>query len=136
MSRMSIKPKFSAIVDEYASVKDEEKVIKKRVSELNSALKEEMISKNLSSIDGTGEYCVTLSSTTKESLNEDRAIEILKESLTPAQIKQVVKKKEYIDDDALEKLVYNGKFDMSKLECCRVLSEPTYTLRVSKKKNS
>lgn len=134
MSRRSLKPNFADIVDEYKSVKDEEKAIKSKVSELNTALKDEMLKKDLTSLDGNGEYCVTLSSTTKESLDEDRAIEILKENLTPAQIKQVVKKKEYIDDDALEKLVYNGKFDMSKLESCRMVSTPTYTLRISKKK--
>ena len=134
MSRRSLKPNFADIVDQYKSVKDEEKIIKSQVSELNATLKEEMINSDLTSIDGNGDYCVTLSSTTKESLDEERAIEILKENLTPAQIRQVVKKKEYIDDDALEKLVYNGKFDMSKLESCRIESAPTYRLNITKKK--
>lgn len=134
MSRMSLKPNFADIVDAYKSAKDDEKQVKARVSELNTQLKEEMLSKNLDTLDGNGEYCVTLSSSTKETLNEERAIEILKESLTKAQLKEVVKTKEYIDDDALEKLVYSGKFDMTKLECCREVSAPTYTLRVSKKK--
>ena len=134
MSRMALKPNFADIIDQYKSIKDDEKAIKSKVSELNTAIKEEMLKNNLTSMDGNGEYCVTLSSSTKETLDEDRAIEILKESLTPTQIKQVIKKKEYIDDDALEKLVYNGKFDMSKLESCRIISAPTYTLRLSKKK--
>ena len=118
MSRMGLKVDFAKVVDDYKEVKDEEKVIKGRVKELNDKLKEKMLSDGISTLDGTSGICVTLSTTTKETLNEDRAIEILKNELKPAQLKKVVKTKEYIDDDELEKLVYNGKFDMSKLECC------------------
>lgn len=132
MSRMALKVNFADLVDKYKVAKDEEKVIKKTVGDLNTQLKEKMLADNLESLDGNGDYCVTLSTTKKETLNEERAIEILKESLTPAQLKKVVKKKEYIDDDELEKLVYNGKFDMSQLECCREYGAPTHTLRISK----
>lgn len=132
MSRMGLRQTLADIVDSYKVAKDEEKAIKKVVGDLNTQLKEKMLADNLDSIDGNNGYCVTLTTTQKESLNEERAIEILKEALTPAQLRKVVKKKEYIDDDELEKLVYNGKFDMSQLECCREFGEPTHTLRIAK----
>jgi hypothetical protein len=132
MSRMGLRQTLADIVDSYKDAKDEEKAIKKVVGDLNTQLKEKMLADNLDSIDGNNGYCVTLTTTQKESLNEERAIEILKEALTPAQLRKVVKKKEYIDDDELEKLVYNGKFDMSQLECCREFGEPTHTLRIAK----
>lgn len=49
--------------------------------------------------------------TNKESLNEDLAIEIIKSKLGGPLLATVIKQKEYIDEDALEKLIYNGDFD-------------------------
>ena len=61
------------------------------------------------------------------------AIEIIKENLDGALLKSVIKQKEYIDEDALEKLVYNGDFDITKLEKAKIV-KPVTTLRVVKKK--
>ena len=79
-------------------------------------------------------WTATLSCTKKESLNEDLAIEIIKENLGGALLSSVIKQKEYIDEDALEKLVYNGDFDINKLAKAKMVKE-TYTLRVGKKKD-
>ena len=78
-------------------------------------------------------YTATLSCTKKESLNEDLAIEIIKENLGGALLSSVIKQKEYIDEDALEKLVYNGDFDINKLAKAKIVKS-VYTLRVNKKK--
>ena len=77
-------------------------------------------------------YSATLTVTEKESLDEDKAIEILKDKLSEADFVKCVKTKQYIDDDALEKIVYSSGFDMQELNSCVVKSKPTYTLRVSK----
>ena len=79
-------------------------------------------------------WAATLSCTKKESLNEDLAIEIIKKNLGGALLSSVIKQKEYIDEDALEKLVYNGDFDINKLAKAKMVKE-TYTLRVGKKKD-
>ena len=79
-------------------------------------------------------WTATLSCTKKESLNEDLAIEIIKKNLGGALLSSVIKQKEYIDEDALEKLVYNGDFDINKLAKAKMVKE-TYALRVSKKKD-
>ena len=77
-------------------------------------------------------YTATLSCTKKESLNDDLAIAIIKENLGGALLNSVIKQKEYIDEDALEKLVYNGDFDISKLEKAKI-TKVTTTLRIKKK---
>ena len=134
MSRMSLKnDPFASIIDEYKSIKDVENKAKKQAGELNNQLKDEMLKRGVDSMDGI-EYKVTLTVKPHEEFNEDKAIEILKEKLSPADFKKVVKKKEYIDDDALEKLVYNQKFDMSELDSCVTQLPPTYTLRTAKLK--
>ena len=78
-------------------------------------------------------YTATVTTTNKESLNDELAIEIIKENLDGALLKSVIKQKEYIDEDALEKLVYNGDFDITKLEKAKIV-KPVTTLRVVKKK--
>ena len=77
-------------------------------------------------------YTAVLSNTTKESLNEELAIEIIKENLGGALLNSVIKQKEYIDEDALEKLVYNGDFEIYKLEKAKI-TKVTTTLRIKKK---
>lgn len=78
-------------------------------------------------------YTATLTKTDKESLNEELAIELIKENLEGALLNTVIKQKEYIDEDALEKLVFNGQFDISKLEKAKI-TKTSYTLRVTRRK--
>ena len=75
---------------------------------------------------------VTMTETRKEKFNEEKAIEILKKELTKDEAKSVIKTKEYIDDDALEDLIYNKKFDAQKLASCKTYGEPIRTLRLKK----
>ena len=79
-------------------------------------------------------FTATITKTENEELNEELAIEIIKKNLRTELRKTVIKKKEYIDDDALEKLVYNGQFDIQLLQKAKIIKPPTITLRISKKK--
>ena len=135
MSRRDGNPEFnlSKVIDEYKESKDKENALKKANNELNENIKTYMQEHDMTSADSE-KYTATLSCTKKESLNEDLAIEIIKENLGGAFLSSVIKQKEYIDEDALEKLVYNGDFDISKLEKAKMIKE-TYTLRVGKKKD-
>ena len=133
MSRRDGKPEFnlSKVIDEYKESKDKENALKKANTAMNESIK------NYMSENGIGEassdmYTAVLSNTTKESLNEELAIEIIKENLGGALLNSVIKQKEYIDEDALEKLVYNGDFDISKLEKAKI-TKVTTTLRIKKK---
>ena len=96
-------------IDEYKESKDKENALKKANGE---------------------KYAVTMSKTAKQKLNEDLAIEIIKENLDGALLASVIKQKEYIDEDALEKLVYNGDFDITKLAKAEI-NTTTYSLRTS-----
>ena len=124
---------LSTAIDKYKESKDKENALKKANNELNENIKSYMHENNITSANSDN-WTVTLSCTKKESLNEDLAIEIIKENLGGALLSSVIKQKEYIDEDALEKLVYNGDFDINKLAKAKMVKE-TYTLRVGKKKD-
>ena len=123
---------LSEMIDTYKSSKDKENALKKANNELNETIKTYMQEHDMESANSE-KYTATLSCTKKESLNEDLAIEIIKENLGGALLSSVIKQKEYIDEDALEKLVYNGDFDINKLAKAKMVKE-TYTLRIGKKK--
>ena len=124
---------LSKAIDKYKESKDKENALKKANNELNENIKTYMQEHDMTSANSEN-WTATLSCTKKESLNEDLAIEIIKENLGGALLSSVIKQKEYIDEDALEKLVYNGDFDINKLAKAKMVKE-TYTLRVTKKKD-
>lgn len=123
---------LSKIIDEYKESKDKENALKKVNNVLSENIKGYMYEHDMSSAD-SGKYTATLTRTDKESLNEDLAIEIIKENLSGALLSSVIKQKEYIDEDALEKLVYNGDFDINKLAKAK-MTKTSYTLRVTRRK--
>ena len=126
---------LSKAIDEYKESKDKENALKKANNELNENIKSYMGEHGMRSANSKSKnWTATLSCTKKESLNEDLAIEIIKENLGGALLSSVIKQKEYIDEDALEKLVYNGDFDINKLAKAKMVKE-TYTLRIGKKKD-
>ena len=123
---------LSKTIDEYKESKDKENSLKKINNELSENIKSYMHEHNMTTAN-TDNYTATLSRKDSESLNEDLAIEIIKENLGGALLASVIKTKEYIDEDALEKLVYNGDFDVNKLAKAKIVKS-TFTLRVTKKK--
>ena len=133
MSRRDGNPEFnlSKVIDEYKESKDKENALKKANTAMNESIKNYMSENDMDEA-SSDMYTAVLSNTTKESLNEDLAIEIIKENLDGALLNSVIKQKEYIDEDALEKLVYNGDFDISKLEKAKI-TKVTTTLRIKKK---
>ena len=131
MSRRDGKPVFdlSKVIDEYKESKDKENALKKANDRMGKDIKQYMLDNNMTKANGE-KYTVTMSKTVKQKLNEDLAIEIIKENLDGALLASVIKQKEYIDEDALEKLVYNGDFDITKLAKAEI-NTTTYTLRTS-----
>ena len=131
MSRRDGNPGFdlSKSIDEYKESKDKENALKKANDRIGKDIKQYMIDNNMTKANGE-KYTVTMSKTVKQKLNEDLAIEIIKENLDGALLASVIKQKEYIDEDALEKLVYNGDFDITKLAKAEI-NTTTYTLRTS-----
>ena len=127
-------PKYNlaAILDEYLENKAYLGKYDKLVKQGNDIIKSEMKNRNLETFE-SAKCIATVSSREPEIFNEDKAIELLKANLTPEQLEQVIKSKEYIDADALEKIIYNKDFDAAILAPCYTKDAPIYTLRISKK---
>ena len=130
--RTTPKIDINKIIDLYKESKDKENALKKSNTEMGNNIKSYFQTNGLDRVD-TDKYTATVTISTSESLNEELAIEIIKENLGGAMLATVIKTKEYIDEDALEKLVYNGDFDITKLAKAKI-TKTTSTLRVSKKK--
>ena len=123
---------LSKAIDLYKENKDLENKLKKSNTEAGNLIKQYFNEKGITSA-SSEKYTATVTTTTKSTLNEELAIEIIKENLGGALLRSVIKKTEYIDEDALEKLVYNGDFDITKLEKAKI-DTTTQTLRIAKKK--
>jgi hypothetical protein len=121
------------MIDTYKESKDKENALKKSNTILNDTIKTYMADHDLTKAN-TEKYTATVSVTNKESLNEDLAIEIIKSKLDGPLLTSVIKQKEYIDEDALEKLIYNGDFDAKDLVKAKIVKSIT-TLRISKRKD-
>lgn len=130
--REGTKLDIDSLIDDYKASKDKENALKKSNADVSDKIKSYFIDKGIDK-HSTDLYTATVTTTNKESLNDELAIEIIKEDLDGALLKFVIKQKEYIDEDALEKLVYNGDFDITKLEKAKIV-KPVTTLRVVKKK--
>lgn len=120
------------LIDSYGESKNEENTIVKRNKERNAQIKQLFLNNDISSFE-TDLFIATVSQTEKQSLNNELALSILKESLDENELTSVVKTKEYIDEDALEKLVFNGQFDISKLKRA-VDKKIVSNLRIKKRK--
>lgn len=120
------------LIDSYGESKKEENAIVKRNKERNSQIKQLFLDNDISSFE-TDSFIATVSETEKQSLNNELALCILKKELGENELTSVVKTKEYIDEDALEKLVFNGQFDISKLEKA-VDKKIVSTLRIKARK--
>lgn len=124
---------LSTLIDSYKNSKDNENNFKKLSKDLGAQIKSEFKSRKIDKF-ASEKYVATVSITQKESINQDRAIIILKDNLSDDQLDQVIKTKEYIDEDALEKLIYNGEVQADLLANAIEKGKPTTTLRIKDKK--
>lgn len=131
-TKMPDKELGNAILD-YQNAKKQEASIKQIVSELNDTIKTELQNRNETEF-VVGDVRASITITPRQEVNELRAIEILRKALTPEQFSQVVKTKEYIDDDEFERLVYAKEIDAEILTPAVTPLAPTVTLRLGKVK--
>lgn len=112
----------------YHMQKSEMDSIKKVVDKENAEIKTLMRASNLSEF-VAGDIKATCSVSERQDFIEEALIEKLKEM----KVRGIIKKKEYVDMDALENAIYNGKVDAAALASCQTTKE-VVTLRVSKVK--
>lgn len=98
--------KLDSLVNKYGDVKSKLADLKKEESNLNQTIKSLMVADDLKEV-STDTYKVVYQERTSESLDEDKVIDILKKN----NVKGIVKTKQYVDEDALEQAIYNGKLD-------------------------
>lgn len=118
----------------YKDAKESEKSVKKAVSDYGTQIKEGLQNRNETEFIA-GDIRAYITVTENSEVNELQAIEILRKELTPEQFAKVVKTREYIDDDEMEKLVYAHEVDAEILAPAVTPKAPTVTLRLGKVKN-
>ena len=117
----------------YKDAKESEKAVKKAVSDYGHQIKEGLQNRNETEFIA-GDIRAYITVTENSEVNELQAIEILRKELTPEQFAKVVKTREYIDDDEMEKLVYTHEVDAEILAPAVTPKAPTVTLRLGKVK--
>ena len=95
--------KLDKLVPQYAQTKQQADTYKKQSDKENAEIKSIMTSLALQHYEAGG-YKVVRSVQKRESINEEQLIEIAHKYNIP----DVIKTKEYIDFDALEKAIYEG----------------------------
>lgn len=131
---------ISQCIDTYNDLKDYEKKFTEDVKHTGNEIKQYMITNRLKSLESSsGKVTATITITPKEILDEERAIDILnalvvENQLTSDQLNRLIKTRQYIDEDALEDLIYHNDLDATVLAPAKIKKDPIYTLRLSKKK--
>ena len=118
-------------MQEYIQIKKQADDYKKQVDKLNAQIKSIMEQEGLEVvINGTDKISKVVQE--RQSLNEERLIPIAHEF----GVTEIIKTKEYIDTDVLEKMIYNEQLDNSfldELEDCIDIKH-VVTLRIGKVK--
>lgn len=102
--------KLDKLVPQYAQTKQQADTYKKQSDKENAEIKSIMTSLALQHYEAGG-YKVVRSVQKRESINEEQLIEIAHKYSIP----DVIKTKEYIDFDALEKAIYDGNISQDVL---------------------
>ena len=121
--------KLDELIPQYAMNKSEMDSYKKICDKENAEIKKLMTDLVLPFYEA-GEYKATCTISERESMNEEMLLEIAHNH----GISEIVKTKEYIDFDALEKAIYDGKISQEillELDKAKEVKKVT-TLRVSK----
>ena len=124
----TVDEKLQELIPRYQLNKSEMDSYKKIVDKDNKEIKSIMLGA------GFREFVVDdIKATCSVSEREDFIEEALIAKLKKMKVPGIVKKKEYVDMDALENAIYNGKIDAATLADCQTKKE-VVTLRVTKLK--
>lgn len=124
------KENLKNLINDYAEQNSLFNATKKVVDRLKSEIKEAFSESKISEFD-TGDFTAVISNVEKQSFNEELMIPIIK----TFGVRGVVKKKEYVDMDALEKAIYSGKITAEQVLQLDKCKETTSSQRLTIKKN-
>lgn len=121
------------LIDQYGQNNTKLNALKKTCDSLKSDIKTTMSELDTTEFD-TGTYTAVLSTVSKESMDDDLLVDFVRN----LGLRGVIKKKEYVDMDKLEKAIYTGKLTKEQLvemgKCKVVSSYQKLTVRKSKKR--
>jgi len=126
------------LVTSYGGHNAEAKALKKVCDTENAEIKRLMVADKLTNFTAGG-YTAKYSVSKQESLNEDKALEILKKDWSSRNGDTecpYIRTKEYIDMDVLESVLYKGELPqgvVADLNNCRITKEiPKLTITIAK----
>jgi F0F1-type ATP synthase epsilon subunit len=117
--------KVQELIPIYKLNKSEADSYKKLSDKYNAEIKAIMVENGLTEV-STDDVKITCGKQVRQSFIEESLIETLKK----LKVKNVIKKKEYVDMDALENAIYNGEINAASLAPCQSTQE-VITLRLS-----
>lgn len=123
------KVNLDGLIEVFYNHKKELDKYKKTTDEYNKQIKSELNKLRATEFETESGLVAKLSIQNRESFNEDLLISKLKE----LKVNEVIKTKEYVDMDALEDAIYNGKLNASELSNCKII-KTVETLKVTVKK--
>lgn len=106
--------KLEEEINQYGELKSAADSYKKQAEAENAVIKKYMLENNLTSAKSDS-YSVSCKTITSQSFNDEKLLEKLKSLKTEG----IVKTREYVDMEALEGAIYNGKLNASELADCR-----------------
>ena len=125
------------LIASYILNKGEFDSLKKITERDNGRIKDMMFELNLTERQ-VGDKIVKRIVQERESLNEERLLELIKAKCSPEIQARIIKTKEYVDTDCLEDVIYSGTLSsdfLIDMDTCREVKE-VVTLRVSKVKKA
>ena len=125
------------LIASYILNKGEFDSLKKITERDNGRIKDMMFELNLSERQ-VGDKIVKRIVQERESLNEERLLELIKAKCSPEIQARIIKTREYVDTDCLEDVIYGGALSsdfLLDMDTCREVKE-VVTLRVSKVKKA
>lgn len=133
MARKKVAVSLDTLIPQYAENKSLLDDYKKICENENKQIKEMMEEGSYEA----GGYKATKTISTRESMNEDKLLALMQQYGVSYDA-GIIKTKDYVDMDALESAIYNGKIDkdlLMQIDKCRE-SKEVVTLRISKIKEN
>lgn len=129
--------KLDKLIPQFAEHKEQEGQLKKVCDSENAQIKELMAEEGLKKYEAGG-YQVNYIESTREKMNEERLLELLKKNFTKKQLKEmkIIKTVEQVDEKALENAIYNnlvGSEFIIQMASCKE-SSTVISLKLTKKK--
>mgnify|MGYP006988839525 CR=1 FL=1 len=120
-----LEKEFQKIVDDYVDAKTREQEANKVVKSLNNEIKSYLQANNMTECTNSSGTRICTQIRHSESFDEENLIEYLK---VAGLSRGLVKKKEYIDYDALESAIYRGKLSEEQLKSLNGFKNVTETI--------